>query len=506
MAERSISVQFPLGGVNRRLAYQSQPPYTTPYCLNMRAPDGNLRLRGGRRWGAYKLFAATVGISNPVRLLASVRPISGAVPIVVAASTGEIYYETGGNLSLASGNKTIAGSTESRTAERTGLLYIAKWHATTSNIVPLVFNSADGSVANWVATYGTVPTSCRHICRYRDRMVLVRGNVWYMSRQGDPDDWDFFDDPDDPGRAIASTAANAGAIGAPITAMMPYSDDFLVFACHDSLWMLNGDPGYGGIMQPLSYSTGCISGDAWCHGPSGEIYIMSDSGLWMLPPGGGKPQPVSHEALPYELKSLDISSKYVSMVYNNYEQGLQIYIMPTVSGAATHWFYSIPHQSFWMDTYMAAMGPRLAIEAPRGTPESTTVILGGRDGYVYYLVKGAYQDSATNFISEVLLGPFRAADGLHTGMMKRLLLQLSSNSDVVTWHVYAGSNPETAYNAFLASNHSASGVVAAGNFGTHPCRVAGNAFFVRLGLSGGTLNWSLEDLELVLEQTGLLRP
>ena len=34
--DRLIGLQFPLAGMNKRLAYQSQPPYTTPDALNVR--------------------------------------------------------------------------------------------------------------------------------------------------------------------------------------------------------------------------------------------------------------------------------------------------------------------------------------------------------------------------------------------------------------------------------------------------------------------------------------
>jgi hypothetical protein len=49
---KHISVKFPAGGLHRDHAYQSQPPYTTPDCLNVR-PRGQIedRLRGGTRPG-----------------------------------------------------------------------------------------------------------------------------------------------------------------------------------------------------------------------------------------------------------------------------------------------------------------------------------------------------------------------------------------------------------------------------------------------------------------------
>lgn len=71
MAQQALTeLRFPLGGLNRRFGYQSQPPYTSPSCLNVR-PDGNSvgRERGGSRPGLAKAFSQQLGGGSPVRLL-----------------------------------------------------------------------------------------------------------------------------------------------------------------------------------------------------------------------------------------------------------------------------------------------------------------------------------------------------------------------------------------------------------------------------------------------------
>jgi hypothetical protein len=76
---QQISLKFPLGGLNRRYDFQSQPPFTTPDCLNVRPVEpGTGRLRGSSRPGLSKVFA-TRASENPVRLLA---PLSVAEPVV----------------------------------------------------------------------------------------------------------------------------------------------------------------------------------------------------------------------------------------------------------------------------------------------------------------------------------------------------------------------------------------------------------------------------------------
>src|SRR4051812_5943858 len=64
---------FPAGGIHRRTAYQSMPPYTTPDALNVRPFDViKQRLRGGSRPGLIKSHYTQLGSGNPIRMLSAV--------------------------------------------------------------------------------------------------------------------------------------------------------------------------------------------------------------------------------------------------------------------------------------------------------------------------------------------------------------------------------------------------------------------------------------------------
>src|SRR3990167_5905571 len=79
MARRSkpIDLLAPLGGVNKRFAYQSQPPFTCIDSKNYWARDQlELRDRGGSRPGLNKAFAALLGSGSKIDLLAQVREIT----------------------------------------------------------------------------------------------------------------------------------------------------------------------------------------------------------------------------------------------------------------------------------------------------------------------------------------------------------------------------------------------------------------------------------------------
>ena len=70
--ERYVNIQFPLGGVQKAVAYQSQPPYATPFAENVRPMDSlEGRARGGSRPGLSKAYPTELGGGNPVRMLSS---------------------------------------------------------------------------------------------------------------------------------------------------------------------------------------------------------------------------------------------------------------------------------------------------------------------------------------------------------------------------------------------------------------------------------------------------
>lgn len=60
--KRVVDVKPPLAGINKRMAFQSQPPYTTPDCLNVAPTDPmQKRERVGSRPGFGPMFARKIG-------------------------------------------------------------------------------------------------------------------------------------------------------------------------------------------------------------------------------------------------------------------------------------------------------------------------------------------------------------------------------------------------------------------------------------------------------------
>jgi len=206
---------------------------------------------------------------------------------------------------------------------------------------PKVYDPAENTVSIWAATatQGQVPTGCHLICTYRDRMILAGPDddphIWFASRSGDAYDWDYLpEDPTDAGRAVSGANSDAGKVGDVITALIPFSDDFLVFGCKGSLWVMRGDPAWGGTLDALSYDVGIVGAKSWCQGPSGEFYFLSADGLYRLPPGAtGRPEPLSTEKLPHELMRLNPATHEVLLEWDDQQKGVHIYLAPIAAGA-----------------------------------------------------------------------------------------------------------------------------------------------------------------------------
>jgi hypothetical protein len=101
--KRRLDVQFPLAGLNRKLNYQSQPPYTTMDCKNVRPVDVFARRqRGGSRPGTGSDYTipVTTGTYQTVRWIGSVDFLKTSVQ---AAGSYAYSRYTGDDFRIVSG-------------------------------------------------------------------------------------------------------------------------------------------------------------------------------------------------------------------------------------------------------------------------------------------------------------------------------------------------------------------------------------------------------------------
>ena len=362
---------------------------------------------------------------------------------------------------------------------------------------------------------GYVPVGCPIITLFRDRIVMggaaYAPHVWYMSRAGNPRDFDYGQNADDFGRAIAGTTGDAGQVGEAITAIIPGSDDYLLFGTKHTLWIMRGDPAYGGSLDSLSRSVGVVDRTAWCHGPAGEVIFLAEDGLYGLPPGGGVPEPLSMERIPDELRSIDISKTQVTMTFDPLAYGVHIFLTATGSVDTTsHWYMDWVGKGFWpVDFADPDLNPTAVCVWNPDADKSSSVLMGCADSRIRRFDKTKSTDDATEgsaaspntLTSEVVLGPIQLGASGGEGLLQSLEATFANESGVagsVAWEVRVGNTPAEALTATVFATGSW------GNGISYRSRPRARGAWMTLTLRS-TSSWAMETIQGIVKTVGRLK-
>jgi len=322
---------------------------------------------------------------------------------------------------------------------------------------PKVYDAQANTLNIWTATGGEVPTGCPLICLYRDRLVLAgregAPHEWYMSKQGDPYDFNYGGYTNEANRPIYGSNSDAGKVGDVVTALIPYSDDWLIFGCARSIWILRGDPAWGGTIDAVTFKTGIIDKLAWTLVPGGGVYFMGPDGIYRLAAGAaGLPEVVSLRKLPTRMRLVDPAETMTFMVYDATHQGIWVFQTPVSSADATHFYYDIRNDSWWLDKMDKDHGPVYAVDFQ--TRDSLT----GRDGYVRRVNADASSDDGVAIDSYAYYTPVRlAGDAWREGVLLELDVAVGAGSDSVDISVHAGNTHREAVDASASYSHTVSG-------------------------------------------------
>ena len=72
-SKQTLTLPFPLEGINKNAAASTQPPATSPAMLNVRPCDVmENRIRGGQRPGLKKQYPVCIGTDKPVVAIGTV--------------------------------------------------------------------------------------------------------------------------------------------------------------------------------------------------------------------------------------------------------------------------------------------------------------------------------------------------------------------------------------------------------------------------------------------------
>lgn len=372
---------------------------------------------------------------------------------------------------------------------------------------PKIFKPSDESVTNHTAAAGKgfVPIGSRLVALYRDRIVYAgqddNPHIWYMSRQGDPDDWDF--SQDDAGAAVAAQSSQAGQIADPITALINHGDNCVIFGCYNSLWILRGDPQAGGRINELSTEVGIVGCDAWCKTPENSCCFMTADGLYIMPAGcGGPPTSLSRERMPNELLCLTEEREHVSLAYDTFHRGVHIFVTRNDGSRSVHWWFDWETKAFWPFTLTSNHEP-FAIHERIQWDDCAQVLIAGRDGKTRFFDQRFHDDDGEQIDSYCLFGPFPLSgkDGISEGVINDVHITTSRDSGAASCEIRtAQSFEEAAYGQDV--NSVTAGIGRSGlNYTIRP-KTRGHAAAIAIQSTG---RWLIERISTVIKQAGKLR-
>lgn len=375
-----------------------------------------------------------------------------------------------------------------------------------------VYNSTTDALSLYTATdgLGDPPHGCTILTVYRDRIVCGGDpnypGVWFMSRQGDPNDWAY--GYLDAQSATASTSSNSetGGLPAPISALIPHSEDYLLIGARSEWWVLRGDPMLGGTLSNLSQIIGPTDKHAWCYTPSGALYALTRDGIYMINPGAvSAPVPVSRYKLPRELLDVDTSLNTVNMEYDPSRAMIHIYIVSDTGVVFEGlWLYELENQAFWTVQFAPSYLTNKHPTATCYNPLTNVVLLCGKDGYVRRFDNNAEDDDGDNFGSSVTLGPIRMTDGMdREGMITEVSAVLDHFSGDVTWYVVSGDQNQFPANITAGMAGSGGTWSADSNYITRPNARGRVAYVVIEGTPGS--RWAMESVTIRRRAIGPFR-
>jgi hypothetical protein len=521
---REITVHFPLGGLDRTLAFQSQPPYTTPLCLNIWPTDiATGRGRGGVRPGLEG--GAAVG-GDPYGYCRISYLSSGAVKdgIAVCHANGTSGSLTGADWGTAGIPKitTPPATTLASCEAYNGYLFQARGGGTVR-----VMQMPSGSEGNLAVSFydpgpdtmpkGTAPENCGIVIRHVDRLWLMGDTTNYhvvqASATGDHTNWDFADDTQ--GGAFINSGAEGGMVGDPITAAIRHNQTVLLVGGPTSITAFRGNPRVNGASL-VSDTVGPLSNTAWCKGVDREgndnTYFMSYDGLYMIPAGTLQVVKLSKRKIPNELLGKfptlgadgNNTGWRTAIGFDNRWECIHISITNS-SSTKTNYTYSISQDSYWPTAYADKL--RLFPHFPTLQTETLSSVYPISDGG-----EGFQFDSAAteDFDSYMLLGPIMLGNGDSEGILHSITAALAKDSEDVNWRIYTGRTVQEAYERAAADTdpdfqgtkwtYSTTQYL---NNKQHP-RCRGYAAYVRIYDSANE-RWLLEDITARVSPAGIRR-
>lgn len=377
----------------------------------------------------------------------------------------------------------------------------------------VVYDPKLGTLESWASgTSGTLPEKCALAVVYHARIVMARAEGqpqnWYMSAAGDPNNWDFYPPTQSATQAIFGNNTAAEQCPDIINTLIPHNDDYLIFGCDHSIWLLRGDPVDAGQFDEVSSTIGMAFGKSWTKDPTGLLYFFGSKGGVYRMAGDSAPQHLSDArdgqdtSIQDRLRDIDLAAFRVELVWDFERQGLIVLQLPydeTITEASKAWFWDVKNNAWWEDLPGAkTLQPYSAFVVDGDAADDRRVVYGCEDGFVRELDSAAFDDDGTAISSSVTIGPIAAGRDAET-VLNRLRAIFASEQFGCSYTVFASDTPSE------LGTSVASGYFEPGLGQRLSVNRRGSFIWVKLESNVIGQRWALEELEADVVLSGLRR-
>lgn len=403
------------------------------------------------------------------------------------------------NLATASGTFPLDSTMRPQGAFLFNKLYLVDGVTTTIRQLDVPSSTMETYTAD-----GTAPVKPQLAAAWRGRLVLAAPSgaehEFYMSRIADPHDWQYGDT--DGARAIAGNGSSVfGVIGQPIVALIPYTDDLLIFLCDHQIFQMTGDPAAGGTIDLISDQIGGQGPDCWCTDPAGAIYFVGTAGFYQLSAGGGT-QLLSGESLNAFFRSINRVTHLVQCRWDRDRHGCHIFVSHGGSVASTHLWFDKRTGGMFPIAYPITHGPVSSCVFDGDGPDDRVLLMGGRTGFIQKLQDAETDDDGTAIASHVLMGPVQPFGDLIEAQVYALNAFLGNEAAGaynLDWELRAAVDPEDIVTDTLTTEATGT-FTGSGKQAQQRIRLRGNSIGLKVSNSTIDTTWSFERFVVAVGQ------
>jgi hypothetical protein len=509
---RPISIKFPLAGLNKRLAFQEQPPWSTPAALNAWPIDPST---GRERGGARPPVKEIGDLSNApyhwcnVSFIDSGGTTRNGIAICHAGGTNTSIDAADWSAGTENPEITVNPATTFATCAMFHPYLIQARGGGTVYQKVLNAATAEGTLAS-ISGSPAPPTNCGIVITHADRLWLMGDTLnphrLYASAVGDPLDWDDTDPT--PGGAWTNSGAEGGQIGHAITAGLSHDDKLLLVGSANSIYGVRGNPRVSGVFR-ISTILGPLMQNAWCKapGPDGEdnTYVVTKSGVFYIPANGPYTlKDLSSRPLPDDLININPGvGDRVAIGYDPRFRMLHVGV-DLNTGSDINYSYHIPTDSWWPCSYGSTWHLFPTFPAIQTADKSSGLMVSSVGEVNQYDRTNISGGSHELFDSSVLLGPLRlGGNSNEKGMLVSLTAFLANGSGALDWRLYGGDTAEEAYDKKVAATPDYEGHAFSREYGNYVQYPNRSFAFCYIELyDSDNARWLIEELVAEIESAG----